>query len=334
MFSTAKTNAKKISTEIRLENHLRRDEPEIDVTGNQNLSLIGDLHVETYGRGPPILLIHGFGASSFTWSKIIPSLAVDHTIVSVDLRGFGGSRKPPEASYTLHSQADAVLDLIHALELIDLTVIGHSMGGGVALLVAMALEQQRPRRLNRLILIDSIACPQPLPLFLNILRLPVVGPLVLRLVPATWQVRFVLRQVYFDPKKIEQKFVEAYTAPLRCRNGRRALIATARAIIPPDSEKLIAQYKQIRRPVFLLWGRDDRIVPVALAPRLHAAVSAVACKVLPQCGHAPQEEQPDQTLSFLREVLDRAHRDEGARVSGERRAASFSENSRPEASRG
>jgi pimeloyl-ACP methyl ester carboxylesterase len=90
-----------------------------------------------------------------------------------------------------------------------------------------------------------------------------------------------------------------------------------------------AGYRQADLPIqgnspacLLLWGRDDRIVPVALAPRLREAVSAVSCEVLPQCGHAPQEEQPDRTQAFLREALDVAHRNEGSPVSGARRPAS------------
>ncbi len=116
---------------------------EIESTGNRN-KLIGDLHFEIRGCGPPILLIHGFGASSFTWSKIIPSLAADHTVISLDLRGFGRSKKPRDGNYTLESQAAAVLDVIDTLDLDDVTLIGHSMGGGVALLVAMRLEQRQP----------------------------------------------------------------------------------------------------------------------------------------------------------------------------------------------
>ncbi len=290
---------------------------ETESTGNRN-KLIGDLHIEIRGCGPPILLIHGFGASSFTWSKIIPSLATDHTVISLDLRGFGRSKKPRDGCYTLESQADAVLNVIDTLRLDDLRLIGHSMGGGVALLVAMRLEQQQPSRLNSLILIDSIACPQPLPLFLKILRFPVIGPLVVRLIPATWQVRYVLRQVYYDPRKIEREFVEAYAAPLCCRGGRAALVATARAIIPPDIEKLMARYKQIRVPVFLLWGSRDRIVPVSLAPCLKAAVSAKTCEVIGECGHAPQEEMPDAALFFLKKFLDAARVDTQAAAPGGR----------------
>ncbi len=185
--------------------------------------------------------------------------------------------------------------------------------------------------MNSLILIDSIACPQPLPLFLKILRLPVIGPLVVRLIPATWQVRFVLRQVYFDPGKIERAFVETYAAPLRCRGGRAALVATARAMIPPDSDTLIARYKQIRVPVFLLWGSRDRIVPVSLAPRLAAAISAKASEVIAECGHAPHEEMPDATLFFLKKFLDTARMRYASRRSRKCRPTSFPEDSRSEA---
>ncbi len=298
---------------------------EIEPTGNRN-KLIGDLHVEIRGCGPPILLIHGFGASSFTWLKIIPSLAADHTVVSLDLRGFGRSKKPQDGDYSLSSQASAVIDVIDALDLDALTLIGHSMGGGVALLVAIRLEQQQPSRLNSLILIDSIACPQPLPLFLKILRLRVVGPLVVRLIPATWQVRYVLRRVYFDPGKIESGFVEAYAAPLRCRGGRAALVATAREIIPPDSDALMARYKQIRVPVFLLWGSRDRIVPASLAPRLAAAISAKSSEVIADCGHAPHEEMPDATLVSLRSFLASMRIETQAAALGGDRPTSLPEN--------
>jgi pimeloyl-ACP methyl ester carboxylesterase len=305
----------------------------MEVMGNRN-RLIGDLHVEIRGCGPPILLIHGFGASSFTWSKIIPSLAADHTIISLDLKGFGQSRKPRDGRYALQSQAAAVLNVINTLGLDDLTVIGHSMGGGIALLVAMELEKQRPRRLNRLILIDSIACPQPLPLFIKVLRLPILGPVVLKIVPATWQVRYVLRQVYFNPGKIERDFVEEYAAPLRCRDGRAALIATALAIIPPDAEKLIARYKQIRSPVLLLWGSHDRIVPISLAARLKAAIPGARYKVVPSCGHAPQEEEPQETLFRINEFLRALPANGQTAPLGERRPTSFPENNPSAARRG
>jgi len=265
--------------------------------------IIGDLHVDICGHGPPILLIHGFGASSFTWSKIVSSLAANHRVITVDLKGFGRSKKPRDGRYTLREQAAAVMNVIETLDLSEMILIGHSMGGGVALLLSMALEQEAPRRLRRLVLIDSIAYPQRLPHFVILLRLPLVGSLIMGLLPAAWLVRYVLSFAYFDRGKIEPAFVEEYAAPLRCRGGRAALIAAARAIIPPDINQLIEQYRTIRSPVLLLAGRQDRFVPLAIARRLAAAIPNADLKVLDQCGHVPHEEQPEFTMSILREIL-------------------------------
>jgi pimeloyl-ACP methyl ester carboxylesterase len=271
-------------------------------TGTEN-SVIGNLHTEISGHGPPLLLIHGFGASSVTWSKIVAPLATNHTVIAVDLKGFGQSKKPQDGRYSLHDQAGAVIEVIEALDLSDLTVIGHSMGGGVALLAAMNLERNAPTRLGRIVLIDSIALPQRLPLFLTVLRLPVGGPLVVRLMPPRWQVRYILNIAYFDQAKIEPSLIEAYAAPLRCANGRAALIATARAMIPSDVDRLVEQYRSIRTPVLLLWGREDRIVPVSTAFRLDEIIPTVQLQVMDRCGHVPQEEFPEATLSALQTFL-------------------------------
>ena len=268
---------------------------------------IADLHVNIFGHGPPILLIHGFGASSFTWSKIVSPLAVDHKVIAPDLKGFGRSKKPRGGGYTLRDQAAAVLRVIQSLDLNGLTVIGHSMGGGVALLVAMTLEREAPTRLSRLVLIDSIAYPQHLPHFMTILRLPILGSLILRLFPATWLVRYVLNFVYFDRRKIERAFVQEYAAPLRYRGGRAALIATARTIIPSDIDELVEQYRTMRTPVLLLAGRQDRIVPLGIARRLAETIQNASLRVLDRCGHVPQEEEPELTSTILREALAVSH---------------------------
>jgi pimeloyl-ACP methyl ester carboxylesterase len=264
---------------------------------------IADLRVNICGQGPPILLIHGFGASSFTWSKILPSLAVRHRVVTLDLKGFGRSRKPRDGRYTLRDQAAAVISVIKELDLSGMTVIGHSMGGGVALLVAMSLERQTPARLNGLVLIDSIAYPQRLPYFLTILRLRGLGWLIVRLVPANWLVRYVLAFAYFDRRKIDPAFVEEYAAPLRSPDGRAALIATARAIIPSNIGRLVEQYRKLRTPVLLLAGRQDRVVPLAIVRRLAEAIPNTRLRVLDRCGHVPQEEEAELTSTILLESL-------------------------------
>ncbi len=265
--------------------------------------IIAGLHINVRGHGPPILLIHGFGASGFTWSKIVPRLAAHYRVITLDLKGFGRSKKPRDGRYTLRDQAAAVMNVIERLDLNGMTLVGHSMGGGVALLVAMTLERQAPRRLSLLVLIDSIAFPQPLPHFVTILRVPVLGSLIIGLAPATWLVRYVLNFAYFDRGKIERAFVEEYAAALRCQCGRAALIATARALIPPDIDRLVAQYRTMRTPVLLLEGRQDRIVPLTIAHRLAEAIPTASLRILDRCGHVPQEEEPELTSTILQDHL-------------------------------
>ena len=275
----------------------------MDQNSLESSRLIGNLHTEISGRGPPILLIHGFGASTFTWSKIVVPLAANHTVIAVDLKGFGQSPKPRDGRYSLRDQVEAVMQVIEALDLTGLTVIGHSMGGGVALLVAMRLEQEAPARLSRIILIDSIAWPQRLPFFMRVLRTPVLGELAVRLIPPRLGTLYILGIAYFDWRKIERSFIEAYAAPLRCADGRAALIATARAMIPPDIDQLITQYRDIRTPVLVLWGRRDRIVPAWVSSRLKDAIPSASVQVLDRCGHVPQEELPEMALPIITKFL-------------------------------
>src|SRR5207237_5092968 len=99
----------------------------------------------------------------------------------------------------------------------DLAIFGHSWGGAVALLVALELERRTSTRLRSLVLIDSMCGPQHLPRFLALLRGPVVGASIVWLVPPIWLARFALLFSFFDPRKIEDAFVDAYAAPLRDR---------------------------------------------------------------------------------------------------------------------
>ncbi|MBV8737722.1 MAG: alpha/beta hydrolase [Alphaproteobacteria bacterium] len=265
--------------------------------------IIAGLHVQICGHGPPVLLIHGFGASGFTWSKIISRLSGDHRIIVLDLKGFGRSRKPRDGHYSLRDQAAAVIAVIDALGLDGFAMVGHSLGGGVALLTALLLEQQAPGRLGRLALLDTIAYRQPLPYFIKLLRVPVFGELITFLLPKKWMVRRVLGFAYFDRAKIEYAFVKEYARPLLCGAGRAALVAAARALIPPDVDELASRYSTIAVPVQLLAGCEDRIVPLAAIRRLAGAIPSARLCILDCCGHVPQEEQPDATVSILHEFL-------------------------------
>ena len=262
-----------------------------------------DLHVVEQGEGPPVLLLHGFAANAFTWAKIRAPLSMRNTVYAVDLKGFGDSPKPDDGAYTLRDHADAVLRLIERRNLTDLAIVGHSMGGGVAMLVALELQRRAGIRLRGLVLIGSIGASQPIPRMLVMLRLPLAGELIAWGVPPRTFIRAGMRSAYFDPRRIEPAFVEAYAAPLRTRAGRRAALATVRQTAPSDVDALFRRAGEIRAPVLLLWGHEDRVVPLSAGERLEAAIPGARLVVLARCGHIPQEEAPEATLAVLRGAL-------------------------------
>lgn len=260
------------------------------------------LHCQTSGAGAPIVCLHGFGASSYTWREIRDTFAASHTVHELDLKGFGESPKPLDGRYSVHDQAALVLECIAALRLTGVTLVGHSFGGAVALVTALELLRSHPGVLARLIVIDAACYRQPIPMFMAVLQWPIAGPLV-QMLPATLQVRQVLRKAYHDPGRIPDASVDAYAAPLRAPGGPEALRETARQIIPADSDALCAGYSTIRVPALLIWGRWDEIVPLPFGERLQQAMPHARLVVIEDAGHMPHEETPGPVRRAIAEFL-------------------------------
>jgi len=255
------------------------------------------------GNGPPLLLIHGFGASSFTWRKVAPTLAETNRVIAVDLKGFGQSEKPLDERYSVFDQAELLAQLIEEKDLRDLTLVGHSFGGGAALLLALQAEERLKGRIARLVLLDSIAYPQNIPVFFRMLDMPVVSQLGIRMVPPEVQARLALKIAYFDDSKIDAEEVEAYAAPLKTAAGKHAIIHSARQILPEGIEELSERYKTIELPTLILWCDHDRIVPLEVGIKLRRTLPNSTLRLVEECGHMPQEEQPESTLLLLQDFL-------------------------------
>lgn len=262
------------------------------------------LFYEEKGNGPPILLIHGFGASTYTWRHIAPDLARDYRVIAVDMKGFGQSDKPFDDGYSVFDQADLLAQLIEDLDLRDLTIVGHSFGGGVALVLVLDKDERLKGRISKLVLLDSIAYPQDIPMFFRMLNMPLVSHLGVRMVPPSVQTRIALQIAYLDNSKIEDEEVETYAAPLRTAAGKHAIIHSARQIVPEGIEELSRRYKTIEQPTLIVWCDHDRIVPLDVGLKLRRTLPNSTLRLVEECGHMPQEEQPEATLGLLRDFLD------------------------------
>jgi pimeloyl-ACP methyl ester carboxylesterase len=261
------------------------------------------LAVQEMGAGAPLLLLHGLGTSSFTWRHMMPELARTHRVIAVDLRGFGMSDKPLDDRYAIQDQAEVLEAFIRQENLRNVTVAGHSFGGGVALALAVKLQREAPGRLRSLVLIDTIAYRQPVPIFFQILQAPVLADIGLALVPPEVQAEQALKIAFYDKSKVTPEAVREYAAPLESAEGKHALRATVSRIVPEDIDEFTAKYKTLDLPVKLIWCAEDRIVPLEFGKRLDQELPRSELTVLSGCGHMPQEEKPAETLQAMKGFL-------------------------------
>jgi len=262
-----------------------------------------ELHYETYGQGDPVIFLHGLGGSLYTWRHLVGPLAPQYRLILFDLKGAGESPKPYDDKYSMFDQAELIYGFILQNNLQHVTLVGHSFGGGVALLVALKLTQQGQSRISRLILIDTISYPQKLPRVIRMLRMPVLGWLGLHLIPDKTKVRNMMESLYYDDSKINWEDVEAYAAPLASPGAKYAFQQTARQIIPDHIDEIIGMYPQIEVPTLIIWGREDKIIPLENGARLHQAIRNSQLIVLEHCGHDPPDERPKELMEAIRKFL-------------------------------
>jgi len=267
------------------------------------------LHVEILGPDPDpgvdsIVLLHGYGGSSFSWRYWAPFLAKRAHVVLVDMKGFGSAPKPDDGQYGPRHQAELIYRLILQADLQRVTLIGHSLGGGVALDTALRLLDSEPGRLKRLILVASAAYKQRMPLFVALAKYRRLASTALRILGTQFVIRHVLKSIVFDPSEVSDNQVLGYAKPLSSPEAHRALIDTALAIVPPDLEKLTARFEELDVPTLVLWGRQDRVVPLWVGERLADKLPDAKLQVLENCGHMPAEELPKESWEALQAFLD------------------------------
>lgn len=263
------------------------------------------LAVHEEGAGKPLVLLHGLGASSYTWTRIMPELARKYRVITIDLKGFGGSDKPLDGKYSIFEQARLVENVIRERDLKGVTLIGHSYGGAVALAVALSQLDKRGGRVERLVLIDAVAYRQPMPFFFQILRTPVIGEIGFTLVPPEVQAEHAMNVAYYNHRKVPGDAVRQYAEPLRTEGGRHALYQTITNLEPANADAIATRYRELKLPSLVLWCDHDRIVPMKSGERLAEDLPNARLEIIHRCGHIPHEEQPTDTAAAILRFLGR-----------------------------
>jgi pimeloyl-ACP methyl ester carboxylesterase len=185
----------------------------------------------------------------------------------------------------------------------DAVLIGNSMGGGVALMTYFQLREENPKRIKGLVLIDSAGYPQKLPWFIAMARIPVLNTLGGALLSPRFLTGLVLRKCYYNKDKITDEMIDTYAYYGSLPGAADAVQQTAKQIIPPDMEAMIARYKTVRIPTLIIWGEQDEVVPLEGGRNFKRDIPDSVLVILPRCGHIPQEEEPLETRRLITEFL-------------------------------
>jgi len=256
------------------------------------------------GQGPPVLLLHGFGGCAYTWRYLIPPLAAAHRVLTLELKGFGLSDKPLDGHYAVADQAKMVAAFIRRQDLHDLVIMGHSLGGGVALMTYLGLQEDDPGRIDKLVLIDSAGYRQKLPWFIRLAKIPGADALG-ALLPPRFAADLVLKKCYYHKDQITEEQIDTYAYYGSLPGAQEAISQTAKQLVLKDKEMeaLIAQYRTIQVPVLLIWGVEDEVVPLNVALNFTRDLPNAQLVPLRRCGHIPPEEEPEATRQAIMDFL-------------------------------
>lgn len=253
------------------------------------------------GRGPSVVLIHGFGGSLYGWHKTIePLAAAGFHVVAFDDKGFGFSDKPAHG-YSNADYARFVLAFIDSLHLPDPVLVGHSMGGAVAAEVAL----RAPSRIRGLVLVDAAGLGTRGALGVRAARWPVVGPVAASL-RSRWVTGRLLRSTYADPSKVTEDQVDQYYAAVAEPGFGRALRGVLHEF---RFDALRGRLAGIPMPCLVVWGDHDRWIPDRFGRALARQLLRSAFIEVPGAGHDVPEEAPDvfngTLVAFLEHGLPR-----------------------------
>lgn len=264
----------------------------VDVGGSR-------VHVEAAGEGFPLLLVHGFGGSTYSWRHVLPELAEQRRVIAVDLYGFGFTERPQQlGSYSREGQVELLVGLLDALGIEQTDVMGHSYGGGLA----MTLAAYHPERVRSLVLVDSTAPEYALERRNALAALP----------PVTWGftrvyalrpkvVRRALERSWHDDSLITDRMVSEYLERLKVEGAARAYRGLTTPLIDDDPRPV--RFEDIEQPVLIVWGEEDALIGPQFGRKASERMPRARFVSLPDAGHSPMEESPEAFLAVVEPFL-------------------------------
>lgn len=255
-----------------------------------------EIHYTDEGSGTPVIMIHGFGGSFINWNKLRDRLKKDYRIIRIDLPGFGLSDMPYAAAGKtnfIQQYRDFMSFMLDTLQVDSAYVIGNSMGG----MMAWGSAADHPDKVKKLVLIGSAGydLEKISASVARFMKLPVFEFFFRKGLPL-FSSENSARKVYFDPSKINPETVKNNNLLWNREGNIHAAFALASSGQYPDT----AIIARVQCPTLILWGRNDKIVPVEHAARFQRDIKNSQLVIFDSCGHCPMIEKPDETADVIR----------------------------------
>jgi pimeloyl-ACP methyl ester carboxylesterase len=267
------------------------------------------VHYKEKGQGEPVfILLHGFGASEYSWREVMEPLSRSGRVIAYDRPAFGLTERPMEGNwtgtnpYSVQGNVELLDGLMDELGVDKAILVGNSAGGEIA--AAYALEH--PERVQGLVLVDPAVGKEnrgPVPQWaVSLMASPQIrhiAPVLVRTIAGDMG-NDTIRMAWHDPARIDPQVYEGYRRPLKANNWDKALYEFTIAGNPGNYSAHLAN---LTMPVLIITGDDDRIVPTAQSIQVSREIPKAELGVLKDCGHVPQEECPDQFMTSIRAFL-------------------------------
>ena len=263
--------------------------------GQRQRTSVGEVAYEVFGEGPPVVLVHGTPTRSYLWRNIVPALAESHSVYAYDLLGYGESEKGEGQEVSIPVQARLLGELVGAWELEEPAIAGHDIGGGIVLR-AHLLEGVG---FSRIAVLDAV----------------VLSPWLSEPRSSTWHVREYAAAYEAVPDHLFGAFFsaylgeansnlgheafEAYLAPWRGEEGRRAFVRQALQFEEHHTGEIVPRLGSIEAPVLLVWGEEDGWLDPSQALRLREKIPGSKLKLISGAGHFVQEDTPGEVAKEL-----------------------------------
>ena len=260
------------------------------------------IHLEHEGTGTPVILIHGYTSTLYTWRFNFHELAKESSVWSIDLPGFGYSDKPKDFDYSLNGFADFMVKFMDAEGIKKAVLVGNSMGGDISIETYL----KYPDRVEKLVLVDSGGYPEEKEgggfFLFDLMQYPVAGDILM-----SFNYRWVIKQsllsgIYYDNKFVTDDVIDSYYNVYRTENGKKAPLWVGRSI-DWDNDLGAEKIKTIAVPTLVIWGKNDTLIPARQADYFGRDIAGAKVVVIPEAGHLPHEEKADEVNKLISEFI-------------------------------